>query len=595
MPTKRHSTAKPFDLVWTIGGEAGNGIMVIGAIMAKACSRSGLSVFDYQEFPSLIRGGHNVYQVHASSVPIHSQSRHIDVLVALNRESIDKHVADVISGGIILYDGNEVQLDQLHIKPSLNYVNVPLLQIARDVANERLMMNTVALGASARAIGMDFSLVRAVIVDQFKHKGPKIVELDIKTAKAGYDYVDKHFHAIVKKDMPVVKNQKQLVVSGVEASALGAIQAGMKFYSAYPMTPATGYLSYFASIAEEMNLVVKQTEDEIAAINMAIGASYAGVRSMAATSGGGFSLMVEGLGLAGMSETPLVIVEGMRGGPSTGLPTWTEQGDLLFVRHASQGEFPRVVMAPGDMEECFYLTAEAFNIAEQFQIPVIILIDKYLADSHASVPQFDLKKVKIVRSEMYHDTKEQLDEAAPRYQVTPSGVSPRMIPGVTGVVFNVASDEHDECGAIEESEENRNRQMNKRMKKLHEASAILPDPIVYGAAKQGKADLTIIAWGSSKGPILDALKILEAQGVSVNFVQLTYLHPLPTAFLKKVFHDAKRTMMIEGNFSGQAEAIIRQECLHAFDYRFRKFDGRPFYAEEIAEQVRQALSHGYKE
>ncbi len=579
------------EVVWAIGGEAGNGIMVIGSIFARACARAGLSVFDYQEFPSLIRGGHNVYFVRAATEKIHSQNGAIDYLVALNAESIDRHLDAVASGGVIVYDGNEVQLGDRHIKPGVTFLNVPFLQIARDTAGERLMMNTVALGASARATGMNFSSLANVIKDTFRDKGAKVIELDLKCAKAGYDYTEKHYGAKLTHQFPVVRSEKQYVLSGVDALALGAIKAGMKFYSAYPMTPTSGFLSYFAEIAEDYQLVVKQTEDEIAAINMAIGASYAGVRSMAATSGGGFSLMVEALGMAAMTETPLVLVEGMRGGPSTGLPTWTEQGDLLFVRHASQGDFPRVVLTPGDVDECFWAATEAFNLAEQYQIPVIILIDKYLAESHGTLPGFDTKKVRILRGEYYNERNIRADEPAPRYAVTPSGVSPRLVPGLSKAVFDVASDEHDQYGGINEDIDNRIAQMNKRMTKLHELQSVLATPKLYGPEK---ADITLIAWGSTKGPVLDALNMLHHQGILANFLHLTHMHPFPTDHVKQILQKAKHTMFIEGNYSGQGEAILRQETLAAPDFRYRRFDGRPFYAKDIAEQVRHAISHGYK-
>ncbi len=565
--------------------------MVISAIFARACARAGLSVFDYPEYPSLIRGGHNVVQVHTSTTPIHSQSDKTDVLVALNLESITRHVSELSSGGIIVYDGNEVHLDATHLRHDVTYLNVPFLQIARDVAGERLMMNTVALGASVRAVGMPFGHIQKVIADMFKEKGAKVIDLDTKCAKAGYEYVEKHFKDKLKATFPIQKGPKQLLLSGVDAMAIGAIKAGLKFYAAYPMTPASGFLSFFAEVAEHYNLVVKQTEDEIAAINMAIGANYAGVRGMAATSGGGFSLMVEALGLAGMTETPLVILEGQRGGPSTGLPTWTEQGDLLFVRHASQGDFPRVVMAPGDMEECFTMIAHAFNLADQFQLPVIVLFDKYLAESHATTALFNGRTIKAIRGEYFDDRGIKTDEAVDRYKVTPSGVSPRPLPGLSKAVFNVSSDEHDESGAINEEIDNRIAQMDKRMRKLDEIASILPPPKVYGPEK---ADITLIAWGSTKGPVLDALELMSSKGIHANFLHLTYLHPFPSDAVKKILQKAHTTMIIEGNYSGQAEALLKEQTLHSPDYRYRRYDGRPFYATDIAEHVHQALSRHYR-
>lgn len=565
--------------------------MVIGSVFARACARAGLHVFDYTEYPSLIRGGHNVYQVRASSEPVHSQSHSINCLVALNLETIQRHAGHIASGGCLLYDGNEAQLDEKHVRPGVTYLNVPFLQIAREVANERLMMNTVALGASAAAVGMDMRIISMVLDSMFVSKGKKVVELDVKCARAGYDYVTKRLNVAVKPSTLKGFSKASYVLSGVEALAIGAIKAGMKFYAAYPMTPTSGFLSYFAEVAEEYRLVVKQTEDEIAAINMAIGANYAGVRAMTATSGGGFSLMVEGLGLSGMTETPLVVVEGMRGGPSTGLPTWTEQGDLLFVRHAGQGEFPRVVVAPGDVQECMSIISNAFNLAEQYQLPVIVVIDKYLAESHMSVGAFDLKETGINRGAYFNDRSHSSDEAAPRYAVTPSGVSPRLVPGYSKAIFNVASDEHDESGSINEDSDNHIAQMSKRMRKLHELESSLPRPLLFGPKT---ADITIIGFGSTKGPVLDALTLLDQHGIAANYLHLTYLHPFPSLFVKEALRESKHTLVVEGNYTGQLEMLLKQDTLHCPDFRYRKFDGRPFYAEDIAEQVRQALSHGYR-
>lgn len=578
------------ELVWTIGGMAGDGIMVIGAIFARAITRSGLNVFDYAEFPSLIRGGHNVMQVRAANFAVRSQSQAINCLVALNLETIELHAKLVKSGGVIVYDANETHLPDGQVRPGITYLNVPFLQIAREVAGERLMLNTVALGASAAVVGLDLRTLRAVIRDMFAHKGLKVVDVDLKCAEAGFNYIEKHYPK-TSFEMPAGLTRGQMVMSGIEAISMGAIKAGLKFYSAYPMTPASGFLSYFADVAEDYKLVVKQTEDEIAAINMAVGAGYAGVRAMTATSGGGFSLMVEALGLAGMTETPLVVIDGMRGGPSTGLPTWTEQGDLLFIRHAGQGEFPRVVMAPGDVAECFEMIGQALNLAETYQLPVIVLIDKYLAESHASISATALKTPKISRGTYFDDRKHLSEAAAPRYAVTPSGISPRLVPGISKAIFNVSSDEHDECGAINEEMENRVTQMTKRMRKMHELEADLPKPVVYG---DQNAHLTIIGWGSSKGPILDAIDQLQKHGTSVNYLHINYIHPFPTESVKAVLSKAKRTLMIEGNYSGQLEAILKQETLHSPDFRYRRFDGRPFYAEDIIEHVHQSISHQAK-
>ncbi|MEM2175412.1 MAG: 2-oxoacid:acceptor oxidoreductase subunit alpha [Candidatus Micrarchaeia archaeon] len=412
------------DFSWKIGGEAGYGIMTTGFIFGKSFVRAGFFAFDTNEYPSLIRGGHNTYTVRISDEPIYSHNKKIDVLVALNDFTLKKHKDEVRKDGYIIYDENSVSLNET-IK-NVNLIPVPLTQIAIENGGQNIMRNNVALGASFALTNVDVNFLFDVIREIFKEKkGENVSSLNMNVAKAGYEYVKQNFPTIKKIEAKLCKKGKRMYINGNEAIAIGAIKAGCKFYAAYPMTPASSILHYLASKEYDYNIIVKQTEDEIAAVHMAIGASFAGVRAMTGTSGGGFALMTEALGLAAMTETPLVIVLAQRPGPSTGMPTHTEQSDLRFVMHASNGEFPRVVIAPGDPIECFYETFNAFNIAEKYQLPVIILTDKFLAESHFTIDPFFTKNLKIDRGLLKTDG--QLKDYK-RYQNIITGFALRCMP-----------------------------------------------------------------------------------------------------------------------------------------------------------------------
>ncbi len=380
-------------LTWLVGGEAGYGITTMGQMFARACSRGGLNVFGYVEYPSLIRGGHNTAMVRVAKEKVHAHSDKIDIMLALNKETIDLHRGEMAEGGVIIYDGESVSLgedEKTRLRRGVTLFSVPLAKITKDLGAERVMRNTVALGACFSVMGLGFDPVENVLETTFERKGKEVVEFNVKVAKAGFEYAAQNFKGSFTKSVAAVPGApKRMVISGNEAIALGALKAGVKFMAAYPMTPVTTIMLVIAKYGVKHNIVMKHSEDEIAAINMAIGAAHMGVRAMTATSGGGFSLMSEALGMAGITETPLVVVEGMRPGPSTGLPTWTDQADLRFVMHASQGEFPRVLFAPGDMTEAFEMTLKAFNLAEKYQMICMILTDKYLGESVQSVEPFE--------------------------------------------------------------------------------------------------------------------------------------------------------------------------------------------------------------
>ncbi|MBP6859933.1 MAG: 2-oxoacid:acceptor oxidoreductase subunit alpha [Candidatus Magasanikbacteria bacterium] len=566
---------KPFTI--KVGGEAGYGIMSTGLTFSKIATRSGYSIFSYAEYPSIIRGGHNMVQLTVAEKAVAASYQTTDLLVALNQETIDFHFKELVAGSVLIYDGEKSVLPKL--AKGVYALAIPLNTISKDIAHTYLLRNTVALGASVAVLGGSIKILQDLLNEEFAHKSPEIKNNNLRVAQAGYDYVKEKYADTIKNILTVKKKaSKQMVITGDEAIALGAVAAGLQFAAIYPMTPISNILHVLAALQEKYNFIYKQPEDEISAINMAIGASFAGARSMTASAGGGFCLMSEGYGLAAMTETPLVIIEGMRGGPATGLPTWTEQGDLRFVLHAHQGEFPRIVLAAGDAEEAFHLTMQAFNLADKYQTPVILMVDKQVCESGFSVPAFEYNKYRIAQGKII--IKKQANYK--RYALSADGVSVRSIPGVGNhIVAN--SDEHNELGYSNEAAQNRLDQMNKRMQKLQTcARKDMPKPILYGPKN---ADLTIVSWGSNKGAILEALD----QFKNVNFLHITWISPFPTKEVADVLHKANRILSIECNSTGQMTGLIKEQTGIGIKDKLLKYDGRPFYPEEIIAKIKKII------
>lgn len=603
-----------------IGGEAGFGIMSAGLTLSKIAARSGYYIFDYAEYPSIIRGGHNVTQTTISKEPVYSQGRDTHLLVALNQDTIDFHVHELVEGAGVIFDSEKgMELPEFGFK--VFALDVPLDRIARETGGTILMRNTAALGAVMALTGGDLEILKHMIADEFGDKAKDIVERNHAVCEEGFRYVKEKFNEVCN-DVLVPRQEKHeaLVVTANDAVAMGAIAAGLQFASIYPMTPTSNILSILAIWQEKYGFVYKQPEDEIAAINMALGAAYAGARAMVATSGGGFCLMSEGYGLSGMTETPIVIIEGMRGSPATGLPTWTEQGDLRFVLHAHQGEFPRIVMAPGDAEEAFYMTMRAFNLAEKYQCPVVVLVDKHLCESHLGVKPFVYEEYVVERGKvvegnfqitnynsqlnskdnvnssrdegsMAYDpshtgkssTKDDRDVVGRkeygRYALSEDGISPRAFPGMGHHVL-LNSDEHDEEGFSDETSEMRTAQMKKRMKKLEMCEKQdMPGVQIYGPAD---APVTIMAWGSTKGVVLDALRELPM----AKMLFVPWMSPFPTATVREVLEKSKYVVNVEGNYSAQFGGYVAEKTgIRVLD-NLLKYDGRPFYVEEIVEKVK---------
>ena len=565
------------DLNFMVGGEAGQGVQSVGFLLAKVFARSGYHIFADQDYESRVRGGHNFFRVRVSDHKVESIAEDVDILIALNMDSIELHQPSTGSQGIIIFDGEKIKGIRGN---NGNLFSMPLEKLSEEKTGGKLMVNTVALGAALAAVNCDLSILNTVLVDRFG-KG-KVADRNIAAAKAGYDYAQSEYKGSFRKIKPLSKD-KRMLLTGNEAISLGAIAAGCKFMAAYPMTPASSIMEYMAAKSKDLDLVMVHAEDEIAAINMAIGAAYAGVRAMTATSGSGLCLMVEGIGLAGITETPIVIIDGQRPGPAVGLPTRTEQGDLQFVLHAHHGDFPRAVLAPATIEDAFWVTINAFNWAEKYQLPVIILTDQHLASSYATVDPLDLSKVTIDRGMLFSEEEDDpLDYM--RHRVTKSGISPRAFPGLGKALVVTDCDEHDEEGHLTEDAEERTAQVQKRLRKLLSLKQEIGTPQRYGPKK---AETTLIGWGSTYGAIHEAVDSLRKEDASVNMLHLNELWPFPAKAVADAVSKARNSYVVENNATGQLARLIRAETGCNVSGRILKYDGRPFTPAYITQAVRK--------
>lgn len=565
-----------------IAGEAGAGVMTTGQSLATLVSNLGYNVFGYAEYPSLIRGGHNTYQVTYSRDAVRSPKDTTDVLVALNLSGIKLHQQELTAKSTVIYDSSMFSEDELNLPSKIRKIDLPMRKIASDNNVDSLLANNAALGAAVAALGLPFTELENVISRSFASKGTNIIVQNVKVAKDGFDFVmAKHpnIHSSTK-----ISRKDQLLISGNEAIALGALAAGCKFFAGYPMTPTSALMHFLAKNGPRHDMVIKHTEDEISAVNMAIGASFTGVRSMTATSGGGFALMSEGVSLAGITETPIVIVEGQRPGPATGMPTWTAQEDLEFVLSAGHGEFPRIVLSPGDISECFWLTIEAFNLADIYQTPVIILADKMVLESHSTVEIFDLSKITIDRGRLITNPDKHI-KTYHRYQLTANGVSPRAIPGMRGYVFAANSDEHDESGQSTEDDKLRNQMTQKRFKKLSLLTSKTPP---FRSINPQKGKLKIISFGSNKGVILDALEMVSDKS-QYSFLSMDRINPVNIKSLVNYLKDGQNVIIIENNYTGQLENYLTKLTGIQPKFRARRFDGRPFLAKDLAKTFEKTI------
>ena len=570
-----------------IGGAAGQGVATPGDIFAKIFSRRGLHLNAYNAYQSIIRGGHTFLTVRTGPDPITNMGDRLDLLIPLNQDTMDRHLSLLGSGAACLYNA-----DQIHPGTPADGVQlcpIPVSKLA-DISKNKVAQNTLAIGAALSMMGVGFPALESVLAEQFRKKEQSVIDENVNVARAGYDYASQNFKPFAWP-LPMT-DKRYAVLSGNAAMAMGGAAAGVKFYCAYPMSPSTGVLHWMAEHARKANIMVRQVEDEIGVINMAIGAAQAGVRSMCATSGGGFALMSEGLGLSAQAEIPVVVIDCQRAGPSTGVPTKTEQGDLWQMLGAAFGDYPRIIAAPLDIGDCFTLIPEIFNVADRFQCPAIVLCDLLLSEGRLSVEPEALNfHPHIDRGELITSNGAETHEEYKRYLITESGVSPRAIPGIPGYTHVVSSDEHDENGVLISDEytntTKRRAMMEKRMRKMDGIEKSVPPPELIGPRD---ADVTLIGWGSTHGVIEEACELLREQGISANQLQIRWLVPLHGDAIVNTLKNARRTIIVENNYSGQFARYLRSETSFVPDGYIRKYDGEPFMPHHIVEAVKEQLA-----
>ncbi len=562
------------DYTVKIGGEAGQGIQTIGETLARVFSRSGYHVFSHQDYESRVRGGHNFYQVRFSERPVMASKAAVDILVAMDKASIELHERELAEDGIAVYDSLSLKTKY----EGRHFLDIPMVGLAQEQGGNKMMSNTVAIGAILGMLGMDLDILLDVLEQSLERKGSEVVEGNRNSALAGHKYAKQHCTECSFSVSP--PGQAKLLIQGNDGIGFGAVASGCKFYTAYPMTPSTSIMDYMASKSMQYGIVVEQAEDEIAAINMALGASFAGVRAMTATSGGGFALMVEGLSLAAMTETPIVIALGQRPGPATGLPTRTEQGDLLYALHTAHGEFPRAVFAPGTPGQAILLTAKAFDIADKYQIPSIILSDQYLADSMWTFDPFDPDGIDYRDYRLREDDLKGL-AAYKRHALTEDGVSPLAVPGASTHLVVTDSDEHDEYGHIIEDARTRTQMVRKRLiEKMPRVRGEMGSPLLYG---NNDPRIVIAGWGSTYGVMKEAVDSLSREA-SIAMLHFSELYPFPDTErvdFMRVLRDAPLTICIENNASSQFARLVKAETGYEFAAHLSKYDGRPFLLDDV--------------
>lgn len=586
-----------------IGGAAGEGIASTGDIFCKTASRMGLWVVAYNSYQSVIRGGHVYYQVQVGGGDkVLSQGNDPDVLVALNQDTINRHAESVAENGAIIYNSDKIKVEGLNLRPHVQLIAIPVEELTKEFGRNPVIQNTVDAGALIQILGLHWATFEGAIKSIFGSKKTDIAELNIKVAQKGADFAKAHAKVLnIKLEGD---GKKRALATGNAMIAFGALTAGCKFYTAYPMTPASSVMHWLAPRASKYGMVMKQMEDEIAAINATIGAGHVGARAMTGTSGGGFALMTEGIGLAAMTETPCVIVHVMRGGPSTGLPTKTEQADLFQDIGAGQGDYPKIILAPISVADAYNATVEALNLAEKYQTPVIILSDLYLSEHAETIeegavsPNVQIERGEIVTSWKPSDPSKTVKtwfvEKNPddylRFKDTPSGVSPRALPGTENTLFTAASDEHDEEGIVISDvytdTEIRVKMMNKRMRKMIGIEKDTAGPIVTGPKT---ADATLVGWGSTYQILEEVRNALEKKGRSINHIHFRTLWPIHAEETARLLNACKKTINVENNFTSQMARLIRMETGYKMHNFINKYDGEPFYFEPLLKEVEACL------
>ena len=548
-----------------IGGEAGQGLVTVGQILAKSLVRGGYSIVVTQSYQSRIRGGHNTFAIRVGVDEVDAPQEPVDLLVAFDRHTVTLYRGDLTPDGLVVLDGT------LDIGGD-SFLKVPF----KELSQERFS-NIAALGVVGSLLGLDEGLMARTVDDFFGKKDASLAAENRKVLAGGAGWAAAHATSSHRLS-PAPNPPQRLMMNGNEAIAFGAVSGGLRFYSFYPMTPSTSIGLTLAGQAKRMGLIVEQAEDEIAAINMAIGASFAGAPSMVGTSGGGFALMVEGVSLAAMTETPLVIVVAQRPGPATGLPTRTEQADLEFVLHAGHGEFPRAIFSPGTVKECFHLTRRAFELAERYQGPMFLLTDQFLADSYRAVEPFGVENLDTVSA----GTGAVVSPPYLRFAITESGVSPRLLPRITEHLVVADSDEHTEDGHITEDLSVRRQMVEKRLRK---GEGIRAEVIAPEMGRESNPDLLLVSWGSSKGAVQEAATRMRSEGERVATLHFSQVWPLvPEQFMGHL-DSARQVVCIEGNAFAQLARLILRESGFQIKRKVLRYDGLPLTPESILREL----------
>jgi 2-oxoglutarate ferredoxin oxidoreductase subunit alpha len=553
------------DLNVVIAGAAGEGIQTIGAVLAEIVSAQGYAVFTWQEYESRIRGGHNRFSVRIGDTPRNAPLARADILLPLNNGALEKYQPLLKGTGMVLADEEMGEGE----------ISIPFTKIAEEELDNKLYANSVAVGALAAVLDIPLDILTNVLSRKFSKKGDDVVEANHTAAEKGYNQAKEYCNGKCPWQLPK-REEKSCLLESNKTIALAAARAGCRFMAAYPMTPATGIITFIVKEEGRLGIFAEQAEDEIAAVNMAIGASYAGARAMTATSGGGFALMVEGISLAGMTETPLVIVLGQRPGPATGLPTRTAQGDLLFAINAGHGEFPKMVLAPSDPKDAFHKTVKAFNLADKYQMPVILLTDQFLADSVYSVRDLGHNDVD---PEFFLANPSQINDEYGRYRFSDDGISPRLYPGQSNHLVGTDSDEHDERGHITEDLAGTAKPMcDKRMKKLKGLQKEMSPP---EERSLDAADIVLVGWGSSRNAIQESIVLLKQDGIKAGMIHFTELWPLPSYS----FPGEKAYWSVENNATGQLGRLLRSEYGIDFQHHIGRYDGLPLTGNYIRSYI----------
>ncbi|HJV17862.1 MAG TPA: 2-oxoacid:acceptor oxidoreductase subunit alpha [Bacillales bacterium] len=569
-------------LSWKVGGQQGEGIESTGEIFAIALNRLGYYLYGYRHFSSRIKGGHTNNKIRVSTTQVRSISDDLDILVAFDQETIDVNYGELHQQGVIMADSKFNPKKPNDTKASM--YAVPFTEIATKLGTS-LMKNMVAIGATSAVLDLDIIVFRDVVQEIFGKKGEQVVAKNMEAIKAGYNYMKEKLGEIQSMQLEKADGKQRMFMIGNDAIALGALAGGCRFMSAYPITPASDIMEYLIKKLPQVGGAVIQTEDEIAACTMAIGANFGGVRSLTASSGPGLALKMEAIGLSGMTEIPLVIVDTQRGGPSTGLPTKQEQSDLMSMIYGTHGEIPKIVLAPSTVQECFYDTAEAFNLAEEYQCPVIVLSDLQLSLGKQTVEPLELDSVNIRRGKLLTGELPAIDGYFKRYEVTEDGVSPRVIPGMKYGIHHVTGVEHAETGKPSESTSNRIAQMDKRFRKIENVRFSTP---VHKYTPHEEADLLIVGFNGTRGAIEEAIGRLENDGLKVNHAHIRLIHPFPSDEVLPLVNTAKKVLVVENNATGQLANIMKMNIGNAEKITKQlKYDGNPFLPYEIYSKCKE--------